>query len=65
MIIGNFIAEFLREFLLSLIPRLGAFFRWIFLKKKYSYKEVLEQNWNGRIGLLFIVIVIILMVNLN
>lgn len=65
MIMGNFIAEFLGEFLLSLIPRLGAFFRWIFLRKKYSYKEILEQNWNGRIGLIFIILVIVLITQFN
>lgn len=44
MIMGDFITEFLGEFLLSLIPRLGAFFRWIFLRKNILIKKFLNKT---------------------
>lgn len=67
MIIDEFFADFLGEILLGLIPKLGACVRWLFLRKKYTFSEILNQNWNGRIGVLTISIIIgtiIFLVNL-
>lgn len=50
--------QFFQDLILSILQKLGALIRWFFLKNKYTYKEVLNQNWNGRIGLLFITIAI-------
>lgn len=33
-----------------LLKLLGSFFRYLFLFRKYSYKQVLEQEYNGRVG---------------
>ncbi|WP_299123302.1 hypothetical protein [uncultured Tenacibaculum sp.] len=56
----DFFSGFLEEILFSSISKLGAFIRWLFLKRKYSYNEVLKQDWNGRIGLLAIILMIYL-----
>ena len=49
----DFITQFFQDLIPSVLQRLGALIRWIFLKNKYTYKEVLNQDWNGRIGVLF------------
>lgn len=56
----DFISQFIQDLIPSAIKRLGAFIRWVFFRNKYSYKEVLEQNWNGRIGVLFIILIVVL-----
>lgn len=45
------------------IKQLGAGIRWLFLRKNYSFKEIEKQNWNGRIGLLTIFLIIIALYN--
>jgi len=40
-----------------LIKLIGSFFRYPFLCHKYSYKQVLGQEYNGRVG--FIVICVL------
>ena len=64
-IMEDIIATFFQELIPSALARIGAFFRWIFLRKKYNYKEVLKQKWNGRVGLLFITLLIVLLIYLN
>lgn len=44
----------------TFIKGIGASIRWIFLQRKYSFKEILSQNWNGRIGLLVIISTVLL-----
>ena len=58
------IREFIQEVLLGSIIKFGALIRWFFLRKKYSYKEVLKQDWNGRVGLLFIILIAYLIFSL-
>jgi len=60
--IEEFITTFFQEIIWNGIVKLGALLRWIFLKNQYSFKEILQQNWNGRIGLLFIASVVVLII---
>ncbi len=55
---GEFIGQLIFDSLLQSVKHIGASIKWIFLRKKFSYKEILKQNWNNRIGLLFIIFVI-------
>ena len=64
-IMEEFITSFFQELIPSALAKLGGFFKWIFLRKKYTYKEILEQNWNKRIGLLAIIILFFLTINLG
>ena len=62
----TFIETFLQELLRGIVKPIGAGIRWIFLRKRFKYSEVLRQNWNNRIGFLAISIlvgIIILIVN--
>ncbi len=45
-------------YVICIVP--GAFFRWIFLFRKYSFKEILKQDsyMNGSIGFLGVGIII-------
>lgn len=54
----DFLSDFVAEFIPSMIKNLGAFVRYLYLYKRFSFKEVLKQDWNHRIGLLFLIIVI-------
>lgn len=48
-----------------LIKRTGSFVRWLFLKSKYSYAEVYDQDWNGRVGILTILIIIFYIIGIK
>jgi len=61
----DFITQFFQELIPSALAKLGGFFRWLFLRKKYTYKEILKQNWNTRIGLLVIILFFVLIINLS
>lgn len=52
--LGDLLAEFFSRLVWVAIKSIGAFIRWIFLRRKYSFEEVNEQGWNGRIGLLVV-----------
>jgi hypothetical protein len=52
--LGDLLAEFFSGLVWVGIKIIGAFMRWIFLNRKYSFEEVYEQGWNGRIGLLVV-----------
>lgn len=45
------------ELAYGLFRIIGACFRFLFLRK-YTFKEVLNQNWNGRVGLLVVLLII-------
>ncbi|WP_196887977.1 hypothetical protein [Aureivirga sp. CE67] len=60
-IVGGAIINFIVNIVYhGIIRRTGASIRWLFLKKKYSFKEILEQDWNGRIGFICIAIIVYL-----
>jgi hypothetical protein len=44
------------ELVYRLFRIIGACFRFLFLRK-YRFKEVLNQNWNGRVGLLVVLLI--------
>lgn len=58
--LGDLLAEFFSGLVWVTIKTIGAFMRWIFLNRKYSFEEVYEQGWNGRIGLFVVLLVILL-----
>ncbi len=58
--LGDLLAEFFSGLVWVAIKIIGAFIRWIFLRRKYSFDEVYEQDWNGRIGLLVVLLIILL-----
>lgn len=64
----DFIAEILFEVFiygLCIIP--GAFVRWLFLFKKYSFKEILKQDayFNGIIGFVSVALVVTTVILIN
>ena len=61
-LIEEFIVTFFQDIVWDGIIRFGAFIRWIFIRKKYSYKEVVQQDWNGRIGLLIIALIVVALI---
>ena len=54
----EFITDFFGEVILGGVKNIGAWVRYLFLSKKYSFKEVLQQDWNNRIGFLVLSILI-------
>ena len=61
---GFFVDVIIEKFLFNFV-RVGAFVRWVFLKKKKSYKNVLKENWNGRVGILMFVFIVFLISKYN
>lgn len=59
---GDLITQFFQDLIPSASKRLGTLIKWIFLKNRYTYNEILNQNWNGRIGVLFVTIVMLTIV---
>jgi hypothetical protein len=57
--LGDLLAEFFSGLVWVAIKSIGAFMRWIFLNRKYSFEEVYQQDWNGRIGLLAVLLLVI------
>lgn len=54
--LGDLLVEFFSGLVWVAIKTIGAFMRWIFLNRKYSFEEVYEQGWNGRISLFVILL---------
>ena len=61
----DIIGGFFQEIFAGFIRRIGAAFRWVFLRKKYNFQEVLKQDWNFRIGIMIIMIVVLTMIILK
>lgn len=59
-ILEDFVVGFFQEIIVAGVKYIGAFFRWILLRKKYTYKQVYNQDWNTRVGLLAIALIVIL-----
>ncbi|GAL86221.1 hypothetical protein MYP_3450 [Sporocytophaga myxococcoides] len=45
------------ELVYQLFRITGASFRFLFLRK-YTFREVLSQNWNGRVGLVVVLLIV-------
>jgi len=43
-----------------LIKCLGGLFRYLYFRGKYSYPEILKQEYNGRVGVIVLGIIIML-----
>lgn len=63
-IIEAFLETLFHEILWGLIKRIGSFIRWLFLRNKYSYDLIYKQDWNGRVGLLAIGLIILLIMGI-
>ncbi len=63
MAVLHFILEGILEGIFyAAIRRLGVFFRWLFLFYRYSYKEVLDKEWNSFTGFLILTIGLLLFI---
>lgn len=57
--LGDLLAEFFSRLVWVAIKSIGAFMKWIFLNRIYSFEEVYQQDWNGRIGLFVVLLFVI------
>jgi hypothetical protein len=59
---GDFLIEFFEQFVREIIPTflkvIGAGIKWILYLGKISYSNIFKEEWNTRIGLGIIIIVI-------
>ncbi len=60
MIIEAILEGAIGEVFVMLIRRLGASIRWLFLGRKYTFKELLSQDWNLRSGFFVLLSALIL-----
>lgn len=61
-IVDDIVDFFMERIQMGLIKRVGAFFRYLFLFHKYSYKQVLQQEYNGRVGIIVTFVLVLLLV---
>ena len=55
--IAEFFLGILFEFLAYSAPRfIGACTKWLFYRGEKSFSEIRKESWNGRLGLLIIII---------
>jgi hypothetical protein len=58
-IIAEALSFLIFDVLWEIFRQLGASVRQLFLRKKYTIHELLKQNWNGRVGLFVVGIVVV------
>ncbi|MGB0981989.1 MAG: hypothetical protein ACPGUH_07810 [Winogradskyella sp.] len=59
----DFIVNVLLQAIIESIPKfLGAFVRWCFFFGQKKFSIVFEEEWNKRIGLLIIIIMVVLII---
>ena len=54
----GFLETFVQEILWASVKRIGSLIRWVILRNKYSYNQIYQQDWNGRVGLVALISVI-------
>ena len=54
----GFLETFVQEILWASVKRSGSLIRWVILRNKYSYNQIYQQDWNGRVGLVALISVI-------
>ncbi len=64
-IVGETIGALFQDAPYYIIKRTGSFVRWLFLKSKYNYAQIYSQDWNGRVGVLTILIIIFSIIGIN
>ncbi len=62
---GEFLIEVIFEGIIQSLSYIGASVKWVFLRNKFSYKEILKHNWNYRIGILVMILVFFLIFQLT
>ena len=59
--IATFFFEVLAEIFVYTAPRfIGACTKWLFYRGKKSFSEIRKESWNGRLGLLIIIITFVM-----
>lgn len=59
-IFAGIVEVIFEQFIYKFIKVIGASIRWIFIRKNYSYSEIYKQDWNFRVGLLSIILLVVL-----
>jgi hypothetical protein len=54
----GFLETFVQEVLWASVKRIGSLIRWAFLRSRYSYYQIYQQDWNGRVGLVALILVL-------
>lgn len=62
---ADFLGQFILELIIQSLNHIGAAIKWVFLRNNLSYKEILKQNWNNSIGVLFIALAVFLIIYLT
>lgn len=55
----GFLETFVQEILWASVKRIGSLIRWVILRNKYSYNQIYRQDWNGRVGLVALILIIL------
>ena len=61
-ILSLFIEVIYKKIILPFFRNIGAFFRFVFIKKEKSYVQVIQKPHNGKLGLLIVILFIITLV---
>lgn len=62
----EFISGIFFQILFESLPKLiGMTIRWCYYGGKRRFSVVLEEDWNKRVGLITIVLIIVIIINLN
>lgn len=59
----EFIGGIIREAIPDLLRLLGACIKWIFYLGKRKFKDIQKEEWNMRVGFIFVVIMLVLFIN--
>ncbi|APY08845.1 hypothetical protein BWZ20_11275 [Winogradskyella sp. J14-2] len=61
----EFLAGIIQEAIPDILKYFGASFKWLFYLGKKPFTTILQEEWNRRLGLFVIVLIIVIIVNLN
>lgn len=64
-IAGGIIEVLFQEAPYYLIKRIGSVVRWLFFRTKYNYSEIYKQDWNARVGILTILVIILFVIGIK
>jgi hypothetical protein len=58
------IAGLIREMIPSFLKNIGASTKWLISRRKKTYHEILEEEWNTRIGILLVFFLVLLIIQI-
>ena len=61
-IVEAFFESLLPDLVQPFFRLIGACVRWIFLRNRYTFSQIRQQEWNGRVGLLVVACVVTVVV---